>query len=99
MLSTFSNSLPERKKFYKALDIVLDITQREELSLQDFLPNLTRMYGQPLMDAVTKSVTGEIKFYGLPETSMKLEGIEKHLKFIESYTKLQKAKRRVPNSV
>lgn len=93
MLSTFSNSLPERKRFYQALNIVLEITVNEELELENYLPNLVRMYGKDLMDVVTKSVTGEIKFYGLPKTSMKLEGIDKHLKLIESYKKLLKAKR------
>lgn len=93
MLSTFSNSLPERKRFYQALNVVLDITVNDELELEDFLPNLNRMYGSDLMDVVAKSVSGEIKFYGLPKTSMKLEGIDKHLKLIESYKKIQKVKR------
>jgi ribosomal protein S12 methylthiotransferase accessory factor len=92
-LSTFSNSLPERKKFYQALNIVLDITLNEELELADYLPNLTRMYGQKVMDAVVGSVSGEVKFYNIPATSTKLEGIDKHQKFLESYQKLQKAKR------
>lgn len=93
MLSTFSNSLPERKKFYQALNVVLDIELNEELELNNFLPNLTRMYGTQLMEAVTKSVTGEMRFYGLPQTNSNLAGIDKHLKLIESYKKLQKAKK------
>lgn len=92
-LSTFSNNVPERKKFYQALNVVLDITLNEELQLEDYLPNLTRMYGQKVIDAAVGSITGEIKFYNLPPTSMKLEGVDKHLKFIESYKKLQRAKK------
>lgn len=92
-LSTFSNNLPERKKFYQALNIVLDIELNEELEMDDYLPNLTRMYGQKVMDAVTQSLSGETKFYNLAQTNMQLVGIEKHLKFIESYKKLQKAKK------
>ena len=91
-LSTFSNSLPERKKFYQALNIVLDITLNEELELDDFKESLNRMYGEKIMTATIGSVTGEVKFYNLPATSMKLEGIDKHLKFIESYKKLHRAK-------
>ncbi len=91
-LSTFSNNVPERKKFYQALNIVLDIALNDELELSDYLPNLVRMYGQKIMDAAAGSVKGEVKFYNLPATNMKLEGVEKHLKFIESYKKLQKAK-------
>jgi ribosomal protein S12 methylthiotransferase accessory factor len=51
------------------------------------------MYGEKLMDAVIKSISGEIRFYGVNPTNMKLEGIDKHLKFVESYQKLQRAKR------
>lgn len=93
MLSTFSNNLPERKKFYQALNVVLDI-KVNDLDLNHYLPNLTRMYGEKLMDVVTKSVSGEIKFYGLTKTNLQLQGIDKHIKFIESYEKLQKAKRK-----
>lgn len=93
MLSTFSNSLPERKKFYQALNIVLDIEINPELELTNYLTNLTRMYGKDLMDVVTKSVSGEIKFYGLFKTDLSLTGIDKHLKLIESYQKIQAVKK------
>lgn len=91
-LSTFSNSLPERKKFYQALNVVLDLSLNGELELEDYLAALRRMYGETLMDAVVKSLTGEVKFFGLPKTNLKLEGIDKHLKLIESYKKLHRAK-------
>lgn len=93
MLSTFSNNLPERKKFYQALNVVLDIELREDLVLDNYLSSLKRMYGQKMVDAAVQSVSGELKFYGLAETDMSLKGIDKHQKFIESYQKLQKAKR------
>src|SRR5690606_14904628 len=93
MITTFSNGLPERKKFYQALNVVLDI-KINDLELEDYLPNLTRMYGDKLMDTVVKSVSGEIRFHGLTPTDMKLSGVDKHLKLIESYKKLQKAKRK-----
>jgi ribosomal protein S12 methylthiotransferase accessory factor len=93
MLSTFSNSVPERKKFYQALNVVIDIALNEELDLNDFHPNLVRMFGKDLIDAVTKTVSGESKFYGLPKTNNQLLGIDKHLKLIESYKKLHRAKK------
>lgn len=91
-LTTFSTNLPERKKFFQALNVVLDIALSDELELEDFFPNLTRMYGKNLMDAVVQSVEGELRFYNLPITDKGLAGIEKHLKFLESYKKLQKAR-------
>ena len=95
MLSTFSNSLPDRKKFYQALNIVLDIELNDDLQVSNYLPNLIRMYGRDLIDNVIGSVSGKIKFYGLPHTSNKLDGVDKHLKLIESYKKLQRAKREI----
>jgi ribosomal protein S12 methylthiotransferase accessory factor len=38
------------------------------------------------------SVYGQIRFFGLTETSMKLEGLDKHLRLIESYKKLHTAR-------
>ena len=67
---------------------------REDLELQNYIPNLTRMYDEEILDNVTASVSGKIRFFGLTPTNMKLDGIDKHLKLIESYEKLQVARRR-----
>jgi ribosomal protein S12 methylthiotransferase accessory factor len=50
------------------------------------------MFGQETMKHVVGSVVGEVKFYGLTPTSMKLEGLDKHLRLIESYKKLHRAR-------
>jgi ribosomal protein S12 methylthiotransferase accessory factor len=71
---------------------VLDITIDDELDIDDYIPNLYRMYGFDVMENVLGSVTGKVKFSGLTKTSMKLEGLDKHLKLIESYKKLHKAR-------
>jgi ribosomal protein S12 methylthiotransferase accessory factor len=47
------------------------------------------------MKYVVGSVTGDVKFHGLTKTSMKLEGLDKHLKLIESYKKLQQARAKI----
>ncbi|KLN59854.1 protein involved in RimO-mediated beta-methylthiolation of ribosomal protein S12 YcaO [Kiloniella spongiae] len=88
----FNENTVERVLFYRALDAVLDITLDDELNIDDFIPNFTRMYGSDIMDNAVGSVTGKVKFYGLTKTSMKLEGLDKHLKLIESYKKLHKAR-------
>ncbi|WP_417455227.1 OsmC domain/YcaO domain-containing protein [Kiloniella sp.] len=88
----FNENTVERVLFYRAMDAVLDITLDDDLSIDDFLPNLTRMYGSEVMDNAVGSVTGDVKFYGLTKTSMKLEGLDKHLRLIESYKKLHKAR-------
>jgi ribosomal protein S12 methylthiotransferase accessory factor len=78
--------------FYQALSAVLDITMDEELDVDDYLPNLNRMYNSKVMGNVIGSVTGTVKFYGLTKTSMKLEGLDKHQSLIESYKKLHRAR-------
>jgi ribosomal protein S12 methylthiotransferase accessory factor len=93
---TYNDNRVERKLFYQALNAVLDITIDPELELNDFLPNMKRMFGAEVMDQVVGSVTGDVKFYGLTKSSMKLEGFEKHHKLIDSYKKLHKA--RTPKS-
>ena len=88
----FNDNIVERVLFYQALSAVLDITINDELDIDDYLPNLNRMFGPEVMENVVGSVTGAIKFYGLTKTSMKLEGLDKHLSLIESYKKLHKAR-------
>ena len=88
----FNDNIVERVLFYQALSTVLDITIHDELDIDDYLPNLNRMFGPEVMENVVGSVTGAITFYGLTKTSMKLEGLDKHLSLIESYKKLHKAR-------
>ena len=88
----FNDNIVERVLFYQALSAVLDITMDEELDVDDYLPNLNRMYNSKVMGNVIGSVTGTVKFYGLTKTSMKLEGLDKHQSLIESYKKLHGAR-------
>jgi ribosomal protein S12 methylthiotransferase accessory factor len=85
---SYNNNTVERGLFYQAVNAVLDIALDDELELEDYLPNMTRMFGEEVMDNVVGSVNGEVKFYGLTPTSMQLEGLDRHLKLIESYKKL-----------
>jgi ribosomal protein S12 methylthiotransferase accessory factor len=84
----YNDNTVERGLFYRAMNAVLVIALDEELELEDYLYNLRRMFGSEVMDNVVGSVNGDVKFYGLTPTSMKLEGLDKHLRLIESYKKL-----------
>jgi len=88
----YNDNTVERGLFYQAMNAVLEIILDDELELEDYQHNLRRMFGSEVMDKVVGSVTGEVKFYGLTRTSMKLEGLDKHLRLIESYQKLHKAR-------
>jgi ribosomal protein S12 methylthiotransferase accessory factor len=91
----YNDNTVERGLFYQAIHAVLVVTLDNKLILEDYLANFKRMFGDETMDKVVGSVNGTIKFTGLFKTSMKLEGIDKHLKLIESYKKLHKARSKV----
>ena len=88
----YNDNTVERGLFYQAVHAVLEITLDEELALEHFIVNLNKMFGKGTMDNVVGSVTGEVKFFGLTKTSMKLEGLDKHLRLIGSYKKLHQAR-------
>jgi ribosomal protein S12 methylthiotransferase accessory factor len=92
-IASFNDLAPERKKFYQVLNIVTDITLNEELDINDYKSALTKMYGELLVEQTIGTALGEKKFFGLTETDMNFKGLDKHLRLIESYQKLQKAKR------
>jgi len=52
------------------------------------------MFGEETMTNVIGSVNSDITFFGLSKTSMKLEGLDKHLRLIESYKKLHQARKK-----
>jgi ribosomal protein S12 methylthiotransferase accessory factor len=82
--------------FYQALNVVLEVLLDDELELADYEANFRRMYGNPRMDAVLGSVDGSVRFYGLTPTSMKLEGLDRHQRLIDSYKKLHVARKWLP---
>lgn len=88
----YNDNTVERGLFYQAVYAVLEVTLDDELELDDFITNFNRMFGEEHMTNVVGSVFGEIRFFGLTKTSMKLEGLDKHLRLIESYKKLHQAR-------
>ncbi|MBB5210483.1 OsmC domain/YcaO domain-containing protein [Microbulbifer hydrolyticus] len=88
----YNDNTVERGLFYRAVQAVLEIALDEELALDDYIVNLRRMYGDETMAAVAGSVDGSVRFYGLTPTNMQLEGLDKHLRLIESYKKLHAAR-------
>lgn len=88
----FNDNTVERGLFYRAVNAVLEIALDEELELEDYHHNLSRMFGEEVMANVVDSLNGDVKFYGLTPTNMQLEGLDKHLRLIESYKKLHAAR-------
>ena len=91
----FNDNTVQRGLFYQAISAVLEVTLDEDLELEHFIDSFNRMFGIEMMENVVGSVTGKVRFYGLTKTSMALEGIEPHLRLIESYKKLHQARARL----
>jgi ribosomal protein S12 methylthiotransferase accessory factor len=81
--------------FYQALNVVLEVLLDPELELSDYETNFRRMFGNQRMDAVVGSVEGHVRFFGLTPTSMKLEGLDRHHRLIDSFKKLHTARGKV----
>ena len=94
----YNENTVERGLFYQALNVVLEVMLDDELDLDDYEANFRRMFGNPRMDAVIGSVDGSVRFFGLTPTSMKLEGLDRHQRLIDSYRKLHTARARVAAS-
>ncbi|CAI8823050.1 Ribosomal protein S12 methylthiotransferase accessory factor YcaO [Pseudomonas chlororaphis] len=95
MFLQYNDNTAERGLFYQAMNAVLEMELDEDLDLADYEANFRRMFGNERMDAVIGSVNGSVRFYGLTPTSMKLEGIDRHLRLIDSYKKLHAARAKV----
>jgi ribosomal protein S12 methylthiotransferase accessory factor len=88
----YNDNTVERRLFYQALNAVLEILLADDLKIEDYIINFRRMFGDERMDAVMGSVEGSVRFYGLAPTSMRLEGLDRHHRLMDSYKKLHTAR-------
>ena len=88
----YNDNSVDRGLFYQALNVVLEVNLDDELELDDYEVNFRRMFGNERMDAVLGSVDGSVRFFGLTPTSLKLEGLDRHARLIDSYKKLHVAR-------
>ncbi len=91
----YNENTVERGLFYQALNVVLEVLLDDDLELDDYAANFRRMFGSLRMDAVMGSVDGSVRFFGLMPTSIKLEGLDRHQRLIDSYNKLHMKRTKV----
>ncbi|MDB5814228.1 MAG: hypothetical protein JWN23_1345 [Rhodocyclales bacterium] len=91
----YNENTVERGLFYQALNVVLAVLLDDGLELEHYAVNFRRMFGDAQMNAVMGSVDGSVRFFGLTPTSMKLEGLDRHRRLIDSYKKLHSARANV----
>ena len=89
----YNDNTVQRGLFYQAVHAVLEVSLNEEIQLEHYIDNFNRMFGEENMKNVVGSISGEVRFFGLTATSMNLEGLDKHLRLIDSYKKLHKARK------
>ena len=89
----YNDNAVERKLFYQALNVVLEVALDDDLQIENYEQNFRLMFGNARMDAVLGSVNGSVRFFGLTPTSMKLEGLDRHHRLIDSLKKLHAARR------
>ncbi|WP_263228081.1 OsmC domain/YcaO domain-containing protein [Pseudomonas alabamensis] len=90
----YNDNTLDRGLFYQAMSAVLEVVLDDELEMADFESNFRRLFGDARMDAVLGSVDGSVRFHGLTPTNSKLEGLDRHLRLIDSYKKLHAARAR-----
>jgi ribosomal protein S12 methylthiotransferase accessory factor len=90
----YNDNTVERRLFYQALNVVLEVTLADDLELDDYERNFRRMFGDARVDAALGSVDGNVRFFGLTPTSMQLEGLDRHQRLLDSYRKLHAARAR-----
>jgi ribosomal protein S12 methylthiotransferase accessory factor len=88
----YNDNTVERRLFYQALNVVLEVLLADDLELDDYVVNFRRMYGDARMDAVLGSADGSVRFHGLTPTGMALAGLDRHQRLLDSYKKLLKAR-------
>lgn len=88
----YNDNTVERGLFYQALNVALEVVLDEDMELDDYIVNFRRMFGNPRMDAVLGSLDGSVRFFGLTPTSMRLEGLDRHHRLIDSYRKIHAAR-------
>lgn len=90
----YNDNTVERRLFYQALNVVLEVALDDGLELDDYVVNFRRMFGDARIDAALGALDGRVRFFGLTPTSMKLEGLDRHHRLIDSYRKLHAARAR-----
>lgn len=93
----YNDNTVERTMFFQAVHNTLEVALSDDLDFEHYQNALTRMYGEERMEEVIGLINGTHNFHGLTETSMALEGIEPHLRLIESYKKLHAARAKLAN--
>jgi ribosomal protein S12 methylthiotransferase accessory factor len=88
----YNDNTVDRKLFYQAMNAALEVSLDSELEMANYVHNFRRMFGNARMDAVLGSLDGSMRFFGLTPTSIKLEGLDRHQRLIDSLRKLHKAR-------
>ena len=82
----------ERTSLYKCLDAMLHI-RLEQKVFDEYSPSLVQMYGKDCVDNCKEIIAKRLRFHGLHSPGLNLDGFETHMRLLQGYEKVQKAKR------
>ncbi len=82
----------ERIRYYRALQVLLEIKRDESRDYADYTDSLKLMYGRETVDTVINVLEGKENFHGLHSPGLSLNGFEVHNKLLDGYRKLHRAK-------
>lgn len=88
----YNTNTVERGLFYQCMNVVLEVALDDDMDIADYEFSFRRMFGDQHLDAALGSIHGSVRFYGLTETSLKLEGLERHQRRLDSLNKLHAAR-------
>ncbi|QTL38680.1 YcaO-like family protein [Xenorhabdus budapestensis] len=83
----------ERANYYRCLHTLLLLTQEEDRDPDQYHQAFVKMYGQEAVDAASSAINGKNCFYGLWSVDSELKALPAHQALLNTYEKLQKAKR------
>jgi len=86
-----------RDKLYRALSVLLEIQLDDEREREMYIDALRALYGDATIEHCIALVDGKIRYSGLFDAGMDLNGLERHQSLLTAYEKLQKAKREAVN--
>lgn len=81
-----------RRRHYLCLQALIHIQVRAEYRLKNYLPHLEKLYGKEELQVGLDIIDGKRSFHGLHSPGLGLAGFETHLRLLQGYEKLQRAK-------
>jgi ribosomal protein S12 methylthiotransferase accessory factor len=86
-VASFGQLNPARRRVYACIEDLLRLAEDK-----DYTAALRGLYGEATVETAMRTLTGELRFFGVPSPGMQLEGCVMHGKLLDAYAKVQARK-------